>query len=218
MENIFNYRILILSILVVFLIRQFVTWRDIRILRYLITPLVTTMILIVVFQALLINSDNFYIRMIFWGLVMSLIADTVLMIKEIDTLPYGLLYFLTAHILYSIAFFTHYIFVLWQISIIIILMPVMIILFIKMYKKAGSLAPAVLIYMLAISVMVYAGISGLGSELSSSRILAAAGAVLFLISDIILGINAFITPIKHSSVVVWSLYAPGQLLIALSCF
>jgi uncharacterized membrane protein YhhN len=49
-------------------------------------------------------------------------------------------------------------------------------------------------------------------------VLLPAGAVLFVISDVVLAINTFVKKIPHSTVLTWSLYAPAQLFFALSCF
>jgi uncharacterized membrane protein YhhN len=44
------------------------------------------------------------------------------------------------------------------------------------------------------------------------------GATLFVVSDAVLGINTFVRRIPHSTVLTWSLYAPAQFCIAVSCF
>jgi hypothetical protein len=43
------------------------------------------------------------------------------------------------------------------------------------------------------------------------------GATVFVISDIVLAVSAFLSPIPHSTVFTWALYAPARLMIALSC-
>jgi len=58
----------------------------------------------------------------------------------------------------------------------------------------------------------------LGASISRHTFFIALGATLFVVSDLLLAINAFIRPIPHSTVFTWSLYAPAQFLIALSCF
>lgn len=73
----------------------------------------------------------------------------------------------------------------------------------------GGLIIPVAIYMCAITAMV---LSAILARFSNPWV--AAGAILFLISDSLLAINKFKTPIPLRDVLVWSTYFAGQFAIA----
>ena len=75
--------------------------------------------------------------------------------------------------------------------------------------SVGELAVPVVVYIFAITAMVVAAILA-----RFSRWWVAAGAVLFLISDSLLAINRFKTPVPLRDVLVWSTYYLGQCGIA----
>jgi uncharacterized membrane protein YhhN len=66
---------------------------------------------------------------------------------------------------------------------------------------------AVAVYMLAIGLMA-------ASAIASGRPLAAAGAVLFLSSDLLLAWNRFVRPVAHARPVIMATYHLGQLALA----
>lgn len=72
----------------------------------------------------------------------------------------------------------------------------------------GNMAVPVVLYMLAITAMVAAAI------LTRMRWVAF-GAVLFLVSDSLLGVHKFRTPVPFRDLLVWTTYYLGQLAIAL---
>jgi uncharacterized membrane protein YhhN len=75
----------------------------------------------------------------------------------------------------------------------------------------GELSAPVGLYIFAITAMV---ISACVSRFPLSGV--GVGAVLFLISDSVLAIDRFKTPVPARGFLVWSTYYAGQLLIALS--
>jgi uncharacterized membrane protein YhhN len=84
--------------------------------------------------------------------------------------------------------------------------------------RTNGLDMPVLVYMLLISTMVFFAINRPAEAPRRQRLLLLFGAVLFLASDTILAVNAFLSPIPHSTVFTWLTYAPAQCMIALSCF
>jgi len=73
----------------------------------------------------------------------------------------------------------------------------------------GSLTIPVAIYMCAITAMV---VTAILARFSNPWV--ACGAILFLISDSLLAINKFKTPVPYRDYLVWSTYYAGQYAIA----
>ena len=214
-----NYFPTILSILVlVFVIRQIGTFKGINFIKYITSPLITIAVACFVVLAISQNGVSLYTVFILAGLIFSLVADTLLMIEETDLMKYGIIYFLLAHVSYIIAFSGGYTFIIWNIIPMLVLVIFIAAFFMLVKGKTGGLDIPVLIYVIIISIMVFFAIGGMNSTVNSKVVLALSGAILFLISDLVIAINAFIKKIPYSSVIVWTIYAPAQFLIALSCF
>ncbi|XP_069362401.1 lysoplasmalogenase TMEM86B isoform X1 [Maniola hyperantus] len=75
-------------------------------------------------------------------------------------------------------------------------------------RAPGALRPLVAAYALLLSAMAWRGAARPGAQ--------RAGALLFLLSDAILGYSLFAGPVPHAQVLVMSTYYLGQLGIALS--
>ncbi len=69
----------------------------------------------------------------------------------------------------------------------------------------GDLAPGVYLYMGVISVMAAAAISG-----RDNHPLVGLGAVLFVLSDSLIAINRFVTPVPGAGYAIMLLYYAGQ--------
>ncbi len=209
---------LLLALALTFIFREYAVVRGMRTVRYLLTPLVTFWICMVAFLALAGCGASRYRIVIMLGLLLSLVADTILMVKEIDLLKFALPYFLSAHVLYICAFAWGYDFRPWHILPATVLALSLGFLLMKMRGRTKGLDIPIAIYASTIAFMVFFAVSLPGRMQGTGGIFAAVGGVLFLISDGILAFNAFIRPIPHDSAVVWAFYAPGQLMIALSTF
>lgn len=182
--------------------------------KYILTPMVTLSIIIMAFHAPDTSSPLYH--MVITGLLLSLIADVLLMLEEHSYFPYGLLFFLLAHISYLVGFSIGI-----TISAVAVVSTMIIVatggLFFFLLKgKTGGLDLPVLIYILALTLMtsmaVTSSIKGINSWLLAT------GALLFMASDGLLAVNAFIKPIPRASALVWSLYGPGQFCIALALY
>ena len=75
--------------------------------------------------------------------------------------------------------------------------------------STGMLAPAVAMYVGALTGMVVAAVA-----MQLPEKLVVIGAVLFLISDTILAVSRFKTPVPGRALLIWPTYYVGQLLIA----
>lgn len=206
-------------IFVFFLIlREFFTYKKDIMLKYLFTPLVSAAVIITALLSLRFNYGNTYNYIIITGLLFSLVGDTILMIEAVNLFLQGLIFFLFAQISYAFAFAINYHFEVWNIFVAAGLLAVIIIFYNIIKKKAAGKAYLVLIYMIVISVMVYLAIGRLNDGVSAKGLLVAIGALLFLVSDVLLAVNEFVMKLPNATVIVWAVYAPSQLLIALSCY
>lgn len=204
--------------LILLFLRQILTFRKKLAIKYLLTPLITTVTIITALFSLRFNNESTYIYIIIIGLIFSLIGDTMLMIEEKRFFLHGLLFFLFAQTSYTIALAIGYHFKIWNVVTAIILIACISFLYSKISTKAKGNTIPVLVYMLLIATMFYLALAHLNKGFSIQGILVSAGALLFVISDISLAINEFIKTIPNSTVVVWSTYAPAQFLIGLSCY
>ncbi|MBN1531066.1 MAG: lysoplasmalogenase [Spirochaetes bacterium] len=205
------------ALAVLFVIREIVAFLEIIPLKYLFTPLVTAAVLIIAVYALAAAGASLYRYLVVAGLITSVIADTLLMIVQVDLLKYGIVFFLATHLAYCIAFSRGY---KWKAVHLInaaVLAAIVVILHLLLRGRSGGLDAALIVYMLFIACMVYFAYGYQGGGPGRQRVLLRAGATMFMVSDIVLAVNAFLSPIPHSTVFTWALYAPAQLMIALSC-
>jgi len=158
--------------------------------------------------------------MIMAALGLSLIADAVLMIENNDLFAHGLLFFLGTHILYIIVFSDWYQFLWSDAATGFVLLVLMGLLVYKFYKggRLGSMMVPVIVYITALSLVVFFAINGALRNGTTSSYLIMSGALLFYISDVILGWTQFVKYYRFTTLYVWFFYAPGQFLIALSLF
>lgn len=220
MKKILSIDYLFLSLtlsVILLLLREFFAYKKVLSLKYLFTPLVTISFLLIILVSINNSGVNSNRTLIFVALLMSLVADTLLMIEEVNLLKPGIVFFMLGHIFYIAAFSGGYSFRGWNIMLII-----MLIVFLKksgglFLKKAGDMRVPVMVYMFVISVMVFFAMSTFNNGISSRSFLLTGGALLFVSSDMVLAFNQFIKEIPHSTVKTWALYAPAQILIALSC-
>jgi len=221
MIDIFNTTFFITLIVLlgsVFITREIVTYKGIRSLKYIFTPTITLLItLICVFSLNGGTIDRFKLFIVI-GLLLSLIADTLLMIEEVDLMKYGIIFFLLAHISYIISFTSFFTIQLWNIIPFIVVFGGIALVFKKIKGKTDGMDIPILVYSLILGAMVFTAFILLNLDGSINTVFIVSGAVLFLVSDVILAVNGFVKEIPRASVIVWSFYAPAQLLIALSCF
>ena len=179
---------------------------------YLFKPLTTLLIMAL---ALLIpaSATPFYKTAIIVGLVFSLLGDIFLMLPD-DHFIWGLLSFLLAHLCYIAAFVSEagsqvsgwlLPFVIYGIMLLRILWP-----------HLNKMKVPVIVYALVILVMGWQAAER-GIRLQTLKpYLAAAGAILFMISDSVLALNRFGRPFRLAQLIVLSTYFTAQWLIALS--
>jgi uncharacterized membrane protein YhhN len=188
-------------------------------LKYLLTPL-TTLTLILLPLLSLYRNSNLYSVIIAFALICSLIGDIFNMFEDNTDfyLPFGIIFFVMAHIAYIFNFMKGYSFSSYQIFIILFVLSIMITT--SIIFKFSSIIHKIIVglYMFVVSATMIIAIGNLNKAFSARAVLISAGAVLFWLSDLMLGIHLFWKNMKFQSLYVWGLYAPAQFLIALSCF
>lgn len=158
-----------------------------------------------------------YRRWISLGLIFSLVGDVLLALPQ-DLFVFGLGAFLVAHLAYLKAYLSDCR-RLALLPLIIALSVGAVLLGILISYGLGSLLIPVIVYGLAISAMLWRALARLGTDVSKrSALLAAAGAVAFVSSDSVIGINRFVMPFHAAPYVIILSYWLGQWGIAASAF
>lgn len=202
----------------IFILRELVAFLRILPLKYVLTPLVTISIFAFAMLAVRAFGMSPYTACIIAGLLFSLVADTLLMIEEIHMFIHGLIFFLLTHCCYIAAFSIGYSFVPWHGVLLAVFGALVVFFYGKIRAKKGGHAFPVLLYMSALLLMCFFAYSHVRHGDATLGVLLPAAATLFAISDSVLAVNTFIKKIPHSTVLTWSLYAPAQFFIAVSCF
>jgi uncharacterized membrane protein YhhN len=187
-------------------------------LVYLFKPLSTLLVIAVALLSLTTpDAQVGYTMGITAGLVLSLGGDVALMFPSRRAFALGLVLFLLAHLVYVLAFTLPNGFhpADWVTGAVLVAIAAACFLYLK--PGLGSMKGPVLVYILVICLMVHRALSLFFGEAFTpvQAWLASAGAVLFLISDLILAINRFRHPLKKERLGLLAYYA-GQLLIALT--
>ncbi len=216
--NFLSLKIILIVFASILAVREIAAWNEIRPLKYILTPLVTMTVVFVPALSILQHGVSAYNMLVLTALLFALVADTILMIEGVSLLKYGMVYFLAGHVIYAAAFSMDFSFRPWNIAFIAFILVINFFHFRKLKANAGNMVPGIAVYVLAINTMLYLAVTGLNHGTDAGRLCAAAGAVLFAISDYIHSLNSFIKKIKHSTVYTWIFYAPAQLFIALSAF
>ncbi|SDT34010.1 lysoplasmalogenase [Pseudomonas prosekii] len=158
-----------------------------------------------------------YRRWISLGLIFSLLGD-VLLAWPGDLFVFGLGAFLVAHLAYLKAYLSDCR-RLALLPLVIALGVGALLLGILISNGLGPLLVPVIVYAMAISAMLWRALARLGTDVPKrSALLAAAGALAFVFSDSVIGINRFVTPFNAAPYVIILSYWLGQWGIAASAF
>lgn len=180
---------------------------------YFFKPLTTCLVILLAWQVGESVTASYRVAILI-GLIFSLAGDIFLMLPS-DRFIAGLASFLVAHLCYIIAFTSRTGF---QVSIPWLIPCLLIggVMLALLWPHLGGLKIPVLAYMVVILVMLWQGLGQLGRGAQLSALLAAIGAVWFVISDSTLALNRFREPFAASRAIVLSTYYLAQWLIALS--
>lgn len=183
------------------------------VLKYVFKPLTT---ILVIFLALLQAGGDYdlYCILIITGLLFSLIGDIYLMLPS-DSFVNGLASFLIAHIFFIVSFdlgFGPYLDILYLIPAVIYA----IIFLWKILPKTGKLSIPVFIYAVVLLVFLWQATGRFYYLADSSAFYTFIGAILFVISDSILGYSRFIKNSQMSFLFIHITYWGALIFFALS--
>lgn len=190
--------------------------------RFFLKPLPIILLLFhALFQKSLSIKSN---RLLLLGLLFSLGGDILLLFQENNTLYFifGLVSFLTAHVFYILTFRALYP-QKTSISLFnsiggglttLVFIGYSGMFYYILYDRLGELKIPVLIYVLVILRMLLGAAVILFSPLKNNgKLYLFIGAMIFVVSDSILAVNKFHTPVIHSGVLIMLTYYVAQFCI-----
>lgn len=158
-----------------------------------------------------------YKQAILWGLALSALGDVFLMLPSAERRDYfipGLLSFLSAHLIYIYAFCLQLETLVWPMALGMLLYSGLILRL--LWPSLGALRLPVLCYVLVISAMCASALSWAWEAQNLAAGAAAAGSLLFAISDTLLAFQRFTGPFPAAGASIMTSYFAAQLLIASS--
>jgi len=180
--------------------------------EYLFKPLTT---LLIIGVALLGTGEttSTYKTLIIIGMIFCLGGDIFLMLPEKYFIA-GLGSFLIGHLFYVAAFASD-----TAMALSFWLLPLAIygaIVYAILYKYLGKMRWPVLVYVMTIMLMAYMALTRWTEMGTLGSLLAAMGALFFVLSDMVLALNKFKRPFTHARWITLATYWLAQWLIALS--
>ena len=156
------------------------------------------------------------------AIIFSLAGDVSLMFDSIDAIYFiiGLISFLISHVFYIVAYRQHQYGEqsdsLQGIQKLRAAFPIVLAgtgLVVILYPTLGDLKFPVVVYALVLVVMALNGLFRLGRTNTISFWLVFVGAMFFMVSDSVLAINKFLTPLPYAGLLIMSTYISAQFLI-----
>jgi uncharacterized membrane protein YhhN len=180
-----------------------------RLIR-IIKPFATTLVIAVAATGLFRGyGTNNYTALVVLGLFLSLGGDISLMPPDRDwKFRVGLLFFLSAHLVYIAAFWPFAAWTRFDILTLSILTLAAVGFYLFIRKNLGTMKLPVIVYMAVICLMV-------NRALATGSPYILTGAVLFFVSDLMLAFSRFRTHWKYERISLVFYYS-GQLLLAFS--
>ncbi len=173
-----------------------------------------TLILIISIVLIFPTTEQKYKLLILSGLLFSLLGDVYLIFPK-QHFKKGLIAFLVGHICYIVAFIVstgiHY--TVW---IYLPLATIGIIYLKNIVPYLGKTTIPIIIYVIIIAIMGWMALERLYSLRTIGALIAASGAVLFMISDSILAMNKFRKSFHSAELIILSTYFIAQWFLALS--
>lgn len=156
------------------------------------------------------------------AIIFSLAGDVFLMFDSVDPIYFmaGLVSFLISHIFYIVAYRQHQnedeADALHGIQKLRAAFPIVLAgtgLVVILYPSLGDLRIPVMIYAIVLVVMVLNGLFRLGRTNNKSFMLVFVGAMFFMISDSLLAVNKFFSPLPYSGLMIMGTYIAAQYMI-----
>lgn len=209
-----QFSILFFIIVLVELVTGSITW--LNSIHYIAKPAIVIS-LIVLFLRTSESLPKAIKRTTLLALAFSVLGDVLLMF--VDHSPHfftlGLIAFLTAHVMYVIVFLKHRHKHKSPLGFIAVLLVYAASLFYFLNGNLGELFIPVLVYMLVILSMATTAYLRKDQVNILSYGLVFLGALLFMVSDSILALNKFYTPIPWSNISIMLTYSLAQYLIVI---
>lgn len=180
---------------------------------YLLKPLTTVLIGGVAAAASLASAG--YQNWILLALGLSLIGDICLMFSGSRWFGAGLAAFLLAHLAFVAAFLQGLNVVALPDWLAVVVLYAGVLLWILL-PRSGALKVPVLLYCAALAAMVFAAAARHESLETGKTLAALAGALLFMLSDSLLGFRQFVRGYRHAQALILSTYWMAIGLIAWS--
>lgn len=187
---------------------------------HLVAKPLLIIVLLAYFRVSLGERSDKITKLITWGLIFSWIGDVLLMFEGRDPLFFmgGLGAFLTTHVLYILAFkavVTDHSKSIFKTRIIAIFPFILIggFMYYTLYPNLGELKIPVFVYTGVIATMVIFALNRIGSVNMASFRLVYYGAIIFMVSDLLLAIHKFVMPVEHAGVYIMGTYILAQGLI-----
>ncbi|HEK86492.1 MAG: lysoplasmalogenase [Candidatus Saccharicenans sp.] len=180
-------------------------------LAYFFRPFTIMLMIGLIYE---IRPASFYRNAVLVGLIFCLLGEMMMLLKKKNFLA-GLLFFLMAQIALAVAFYSRLKpgFLTWP-AILLSLFAGFILFLI--WPRLSTLRWPVLIYFLAILTMTRLALELPHQHPGISSWLAAAGALLFFISDALIGLNNFFRKWVRAQIFILLFFYSGLLLITLS--
>ncbi|MGE0130637.1 MAG: lysoplasmalogenase [Blastocatellales bacterium] len=157
------------------------------------------------------DRDNVILAM---ALAFSSLGDVLLDLDPVRLFTRGLFAFLVAHFIYILLFVRNWVRPLrpkgWQLALSAAVLIYSLLLSQWLAPNLGAVAGPVMVYVCAITVMVVAAVLA-----GFSKPWVYTGAILFLISDSIIAVSKFKSPLPGREYLVWATYYFGQYGIAI---
>jgi uncharacterized membrane protein YhhN len=190
--------------------------------EYIFKPVSTVLVIAVALLSLLTPSARpAFTLWVTVGLILSLGGDVALMLRSQRWFLIGLVLFLLAHVVYSVAFTVFNGFHPEDLIAAAVLLVLAVVVYAYLRPGLGTMQGPVIFYIVVICFMVNRAVSTFFGEAftSTQAWLLTLGAILFWLSDLMLAVNRFRRPFKAEPMGLF-LYYGGQLLIALApaCF
>lgn len=177
---------------------------------YVCKPLTTVLIAL---GALLVDG-GVYRWLVFAGLAFSLAGDIFLMLPH-DRFRQGLASFLVAHLFFIAAFAQGLTWTWPPASVVLVLAVLWAVFMLVLLPGARGQRVPVAVYGLVLLLMAAAAFARAGL-LGGLAWFAIAGALLFVLSDTVIGVNRFVRPFRAAEGIILGTYFPAQALIVLS--
>jgi len=193
---------------------------SIELLHHICKPLLLV-ILSLYFYLSVSGNYNTFAKLMQVGFFLAWVGDVVLMYEDRNPMYFifGLLAFLLTHICYIIAFFNS-VKSSDRASILkskpMLPAPFVLlggVIFYMLYPNLGDLTIPVFVYTAVIVTMVIAALNRMERVQQKSFQLIFYGALFFMLSDLLLAANKFLTPIPYAGVLIMGTYIAAQYII-----